>query len=478
MIRRLLCRIGGNGLKGLFVVFYSPLVLLFSLAWFCLFSDSVNAYGEINIGLVHDMGSPSALDFSEYSVNSLGINASVILNDNNTYYTLSGYSDFSNWNSSNRSGSIYKPNSWSFNGYDADNIDVFVPSGGLGSSDNPRWGVPLTSSSSGLYIDNDVIKMSCSDDKYYWGDSITLSNSYIESLGNTYDNTGNMSNNYSYFNTSYSDSSGNGTWGRVGNPIYLQYQNVVYSNLSDNGTFITIYEVQNNLSDSVYIDSLGTSQYRLDEFYALDSNGSDSTTSEWMLNGAVVGCSETAVKNMLLSKDPVAEVVNPVPSGFPASFDSNSTQNNEDAWDILNNIAPDGFQFNIPILSDVLDFLSSLSSVFVDIPQGIEYCQIYMPAFFSNRFSFGNNGGDNDFLYVNLCDNSFVSRIWDSSSWIGVISSKSSYYNQQWLYIGVKGLIWLFCLWILFKLILGFIYWVYEVIDITFDLKSVGGNLG
>ena len=236
-----------------------------------------------------------------------------------------------------------------------------------------------------------------------------------------------------------------------------------YSNLSSNKTAISIYELQPHQSnyDYFYLNSFTNNFYLTD----YSSNGGNVT-----FNGVVAGCSETSVKNMLSGLDPNPDPV--VPDNFPSSFDTLSNTNNEDAWNIMNNIDPNSYSFQSQdsntIFSWIIDFFSSLSS----LEPSQESCQIYSPAFFGNRFNFGNSV-DGNYLFVNLCNNNFVTELWDSGSLLGSVFGRSSFGTTNFFYIGVKGLIWLFFGWLLVKILLGYVYWIQDMIDFVF---STGGK--
>lgn len=455
--------IGLNGLKRSSAVFCLPVLLACSLFLSFLFSQPVNA--DSYVGQLHDLGSPSSSDLNEYMLRAGRLNYCLKYFYNNSSTCLTQYTDFGDTQAS--TGPIYKPNAWNFGNYDMSNIKMYVP-------ENPSMNyyyVPLTTSSSGTQVYYDAIKMSCSNHKYYYGDSFSFTNVYTENGSVIYNSDGNS---YSPFYESSSEISANGTQFRLFNNLYKSSVSVVYQNVSENNTVTAVYEVTPYLdTGSIYFSSLGVSEWVFDKFYALDSNGTDSTTSTWAYNGFVAGCSESAVKSTLASIDsnPVPDP-DPIPDNFPSSWDSQNNQNNEEAWEILENINPVDFQVNTGSSNDIIQLILSFFRTFAEVDTNRSYCGIYMPAFFGNKFSFGNNGGDNDFLYVNLCQNAFVDSLFNDGNYISIISQQSQYGGNSWLYVGVKGLIYFFCFWLLIKILLGYVYWIYSLIDTTFGLVN------
>ena len=452
---------GGTGLRDLSVVSYLPVLLFCSLVSFFIFSS--DTYAHEYVGAVHNLGSDvPAVDMNEYTVYSGSTNLGSL------YYIPTSYSygamDNSYLSGVNH-GAIYSPNSWSFGvNYDSSQMRMEIPTAITSSWIIPNSAIQSTAST-------DVVSLSCSSNEYFVGESMSYSNvsfsnpvlysTYIDSpLGFPYTQAS---------GTLLIDSD------RISSSDYtLTYSD--YTTSSDSGstylTLTTVFKITNSASGTIYWQAFSDPVWYFDEFYATDSDGTNTTTATWEYNGFVVGCSENSVKSMLSSKDPTPTTPeSPIPSGFPSTWDSDSNQNNQDAWDTLNNINPESFQVDSGSSSDIIQLLLSFFRSFASIQTGKEYCQIYMPAYFGSRFNFGNNVGG-DFLYVNLCDNPFITGLWTETSWLNVLSLQSTYYNQEWLYVGVRGLIWLFCFWLLIKILLGYVYWIYSLIDTTFGLAN------
>ena len=425
-------------------------LLLFSSLCCSLFF-SVSNVNAAYITEFYDFGDSTAVDMNNYMVNGdvylsgcvySDSESSSCFSDSSTQFTrVSGSNEFSgpSFDTSN-----YKVH---FSGFDYNTISS-------NSNQNDDY-IPYA-------------EFSCSSDDIYIGSHVSYSGmSFDEVLrGNIVDSLHPMG---LFSSTRLSSSSFNYYSDLPGYSSSLSYN--LISSSSSNGSIISIYRLSSNIQDPNYFYLYSWS----DSFYLRNYSAS---SPSFTLNGTVIGCSETSVSNMLLSLDPnPTPTPTPTPS-FPYSYDSGDSDNNEYSWDYLNSLDPQDFQVSNQESTDILSFISNLVSSFTDLEENISHCQLYMPAFFGNRFNFGNNGAGNQFLYVNLCDNAFISGLWDSNTWISTISAKSTYGGQSWLYVGYKGFVWLVCFWLMIKLLLGFVYWFYALVDNAFGLNEVGGDLG
>lgn len=338
------------------------------------------------------------------------------------------------------------------NGYGDDSFMNFPDVGAMYF--NPPTDIPDSST-----FETGAIQFTCPANELYIADSITFYNSYI------YDVELNNTANYTGFNRQYNSSAE-----YITGDFTSSQMTVDTLDKTANNTVYSIHKLTGgypvNQNYDFYMWQWANS-YKIYGFYILDNQG-----GSYKYNGVVMGCNRTAVENLLMSIDD--NPVNPE-TDFPNSFNTDDSENNEDAWNILNSIDPEDYKVENEDSTNIIDtLLTFVRSLFV-IETSKSNCGIYMPAFFGGNFQFGNDSSGS-VLYFNPCDNPFVDGITNTSSWLGIVSGHTAFGGQDFMYLGYKGLVWIICFWILIKMLLGFVYWVYGVIDSAFGLHNEVGD--
>lgn len=174
---------------------------------------------------------------------------------------------------------------------------------------------------------------------------------------------------------------------------------------------------------------------------------------------------------------PYEPVINP---DFPYSYDSDDSDNNKEIYNVIfnqnsSNYEPDTGDAK-SILNWLFTFIGKLGSI-TDDPNDYR-CNVLFYPNTTNLIKFDWNGylSYSDIRF-NACDNAFVYALNDDNSIIGSDSGTAFVQSPgagTMFFVSLKGIIWLGCFWLVFKMLRSFYYYVYDIIAYSFNLGGSG----
>lgn len=237
---------------------------------------------------------------------------------------------------------------------------------------------------------------------------------------------------------------------------------------SANNTFAGIYQLTANFGFFPY-------------------NASGSSGDNVPINLEVLGintfCTEADAKSFIddyifqntRPEEPVPDdpVIDP---DFPYSFDSDDSDNNKEIYNVIFNQDSSSYEPDTGDAQSILNwlfiFIGKLGAI-SDDPNDYR-CNVLFYPNTTNLIKFNWSSGD---IRFDACDNAFVYALNDSSSIIGKDSGTAVVQNPgrgTAFFVSLKGIIWVGCFWLVFKMLRSFYYYVYDIIAYSFNLGGSG----